>query len=273
MTGGAFSPVHQPTYYFPASPSSVPSQPSNAPSSQPSSSPSELSLLPTASQADSLVPFATADSRIPGLLLLANLSDWVVDRYYPYNNSQPYQIYHNNNISRTVSTLACGAKGGDNEANVGGKGGCIITTVVLNASIQNLYVFPGGRGQLPQPGYNGGGLGHCASEWAGSTQFGGGGGGATDIRTRIDDVFSRIVVAAGGGGCGYDGGMSGLTGGDGGGLTGGDGQNRPRSAAGGTQATGGLGGQYTSWGAPTGLQPNDSMFFVRIFACCLHPPI
>lgn len=87
-------------------------------------------------------------------------------------------------------------------------------------------------------GYNGGGRG---------TRGGSGGGGASDIRLNVNDLNSRIIVAAGGGGCGYN--SCEYTGGTGGGLTGGDGigyNTSNYSTYGATQTSGGYPGSGNS---------------------------
>jgi hypothetical protein len=103
----------------------------------------------------------------------------------------------------------------------GGKGGRVTGVKKFQAST-DLYVYVGGRGgkgyladqdgnqaQYNYAGWNGGGKG---------TRGGSGGGGCTDIRTTLDNVNTRLLVAGGGGGCGS--GMCGVKGGHGGGLTG-----------------------------------------------------
>jgi hypothetical protein len=83
-------------------------------------------------------------------------------------------------------------------------------------------------------GWNGGGR---------ATRSGGGGGGATDVRLIRDDLYSRILVAGGGGGCAYGGVGCDYAGGAGGGSTGASGANaeggRP-GGGGGSQTAGGV---------------------------------
>ena len=89
---------------------------------------------------------------------------------------------------------------------------------------QVLYVMVGRSGGPDYGGWNGGAKGW---QWGGS--------GATDIRTDVDDLHSRLIVAGGAGGYGSDGG------GDGGGDTGGVGLGCQNAADhGGTQTQGGL---------------------------------
>ena len=88
-------------------------------------------------------------------------------------------------------------------------------------------------GMVDDPGaYNGGGRG---------SRGGSGGGGATDIRTVAGDLSSRLLVAAGGGGCGDNG--CEIAGGDGGGLTG-------ENGLGGNPGTGGSPGGPGTGGSP-----------------------
>ena len=83
-----------------------------------------------------------------------------------------------------------------------------------------LYVVVGGEGDSGGTadtgscntrigGFNGGGRG---------SQGGSAGGGGTDLRLTVGDLDSRILVAGGGGGCGYE--SCFFYGGDGGGLAG-----------------------------------------------------
>lgn len=116
-----------------------------------------------------------------------------------------------------------------------------VETSLTVSSGDVLWVYVGGMGQPNGiPGFNGGGNG------SGSAY---GGNGASDIRTVLGDVSSRIVVAAGGGGVGYHGSTcypGGLAG------CGNGSQGSPISTVapyggfGATQVTGGAGGQYSS---------------------------
>ena len=83
----------------------------------------------------------------------------------------------------------------------GGSGGIVMSSIAVSPG-QDLYVYVGGSGD--NGGYNGGGI----------STTGCNGGGATDIRTNITDLQSRIVVAGGGGGgsgCNARGGKAGYT--------------------------------------------------------------
>lgn len=125
--------------------------------------------------------------------------------------------------SGTYRLEVWGAQGGyrTTEAN-GGKGGYSAGNISLNRG-DILYVYVGGSGA--DGGYNGGG----------AKQTYPGGGGATDIRTS-DSLYSRIIVAGGGGSDG----AANKPGGYAGGLTG---QTRTESygsgGEGGTQTAGG----------------------------------
>jgi hypothetical protein len=120
----------------------------------------------------------------------------------------------------------------------GGKGGRVVGSKTFTASTK-LYIFVGQRGgkgymadqngdqsRYNYAGWNGGGRG---------TRGGSGGGGCTDIRTSKTNLQSRILVAAGGGGCGSGG--CDRRGGDGGGTNGQSASDN--QAYGGTQTAGG----------------------------------
>jgi hypothetical protein len=84
---------------------------------------------------------------------------------------------------------------GNNSKGIPGKGGYIYANIPVIPK-QSLYLFIGKMGGNSSKngfgtgGFNGGGDGYNA----------GGGGGATDIRTDIKNLQSRIIVAGGGGG-------------------------------------------------------------------------
>ncbi|MBQ1926417.1 MAG: hypothetical protein II180_09900, partial [Proteobacteria bacterium] len=128
-----------------------------------------------------------------------------------------------------------GAQGG-NSSYDGGKGGYSVGTLNLTAST-NVYIYVGGQGGANSScggatagGFNGGG---------GTYEGYAGGGGGTDIRIGSDTLYSRVIVAGGGGGAG--GGNGPYTGGAGGGTTGamGTGSGSYGEAYGGTQTAGG----------------------------------
>jgi hypothetical protein len=123
-----------------------------------------------------------------------------------------------------------------------------------------LYVLVGGKGTdydcnggppYSAGGYNGGGNVNGP---------GPSGGGASDIRTDLADLNSRLVVAGGGGGLG---GGDALLGGAGGGLTGGDGLccSSPPPGYGGTggsQVAGGTPGGAFGYGGAGGFSLGES---------------
>ena len=85
-------------------------------------------------------------------------------------------------------------------AQAGGKGGYSIGSYTVTKRTI-VYVFIGGKGtdadetfEEKSGGFNGGGFGGTDK----SKKYGsaGGGGGATDIRLSINDLHSRIIVAA-----------------------------------------------------------------------------
>eukprot|EP00596_Hydrurales_sp_CCMP1899_P009232 CAMPEP_0119037754 /NCGR_PEP_ID=MMETSP1177-20130426/6249_1 /TAXON_ID=2985 /ORGANISM="Ochromonas sp, Strain CCMP1899" /LENGTH=177 /DNA_ID=CAMNT_0006999405 /DNA_START=321 /DNA_END=854 /DNA_ORIENTATION=- len=122
-----------------------------------------------------------------------------------------------------------GAQGGY-YSNPGGYGGYIKVSRHAVTPGQFLYIYVGAQGNS----FNGGG--------EGTDYFGTFGGGATDVRTKIDDLTTRILVAGGGGGGAYaSGGRSG------GGLIGeGNIGVDSRIGGGGTQTRGGCCGYGTN---------------------------
>lgn len=106
-----------------------------------------------------------------------------------------------------------GAQGGSNELSSGGKGAYTEGIIYLSKN-QNIYIYVGSEGKTIREsdvtaGYNGGGSGTFLSNLSSSetlSLYGGGGGGATDIRlvdgdwNNASSLKSRIMVAAGGSG-------------------------------------------------------------------------
>ena len=136
-----------------------------------------------------------------------------------------------------------GARGGNITSyyvTSGGLGGRAQGTINLTAG-QVINIYVGGQGQdrlgnhpygsctLTPGGWNGGGANRSAGN-------GSPGGGASDIRVGGNALANRVIVAGGGGGCGW----TYAAGGAGGGLTGGAGTNHPSGP--GTQANGGPAG-------------------------------
>lgn len=123
-----------------------------------------------------------------------------------------------------------GAQGGFSSSYtdlVAGKGGKVSGNIAL-INDDTVHVYIGGRN-----GFNGGGSGSSSS---------GSGGGGTDIRIGGIALTDRVLVAAGGGGQGLNGGYIEEHGGDGGGLIGEsviDQYNPTYAPTGGTQTEGG----------------------------------
>ena len=92
----------------------------------------------------------------------------------------------------------------------GGSGGFISGVLKLKHPTQ-CYVNIGGKGSYEMKtisgGYNGGGANSGRSNYISAT-----GGGATDLRVGVDDVYHRILVAGGGGGTDNDEGNGGCGG-------------------------------------------------------------
>jgi len=116
-------------------------------------------------------------------------------------------------LMRGVYLFECwGAQGGTgckdgSYAFAGGKGAYTSGIIYLSNEC-NFYLYIGGVGKSPKcvkntiadGGWNGGGAG---GEDYNDDDSSGSGGGATDIRITIDDIFSRIMVAAGGSGSAF----------------------------------------------------------------------
>ncbi|MCL2002045.1 glycine-rich protein, partial [Candidatus Saccharibacteria bacterium] len=137
-----------------------------------------------------------------------------------------------------------GAQGGNAGANAGGRGGYSTGTVYLAAGTQ-AWACVGGQGaqasrtpSTPQPGGANGGGGAYRTDNGNGREVATGGGG-TDIRLNINSLYSRVIVAGGGGGAsGNQWGT--VPGGFGGGLTGGISTTAiGQPGGGGTQTAGG----------------------------------
>jgi hypothetical protein len=155
----------------------------------------------------------------------------------------------------SISVDAYGASGGNSRSTaLGGKGGRLQATLSTTPGT-SLYFYIGGKGvdststAAGVGGWNGGGDGGSY----GSIYYGAGGGGASDIRTSIGTLSSRLLVAGAGGGaaCNYcttptdDGGY-------GGGLSGAYSNaiaSGSIAASGGTQSAGGSGNQWSTYSA------------------------
>jgi len=137
-----------------------------------------------------------------------------------------------------------GASDGGGQDNGPQQGGQATGRKVFTAGSQ-IHVYVGGQGaaggvadqgncDTQTGGFNGGGRG---------TRGGSGGGGATDIRTTLGNLSTRLLVAGGAGGCGYGSGTGCQSqGGDGGGLQGDSGSTSQEGSGGGggTQSAGGV---------------------------------
>lgn len=154
------------------------------------------------------------------------------------------------NITLRAGTyqLECwGAQGGDynSTTRLGGKGGYSVGTLTI--SEENIfYLYAGGAGIKTSAvstaqggGFNGGGNAYTTS----NSYLMCGGGGASDVRIGQDSLYSRVIVAGGGGAGTYFNSTGGITGGHGGGLTGEDAYDY------GTSYLGGDGGTQTTAGA------------------------
>lgn len=143
-----------------------------------------------------------------------------------------------------VKRLTIVARGGEADGFLPGLSGRVYAIIPVHPS-DKLYVFVGGSGR--DGGFNGGGAGGTAG-YGYYTEYGAGGGGASDVRIDGDRLKDRVIVAAGGGGGGdswanyrwaYGGKGGGLAGKAGGGLGYG---NTGGGGGGGTQSQGGSGG-------------------------------
>ena len=93
-----------------------------------------------------------------------------------------------------------GAEGGG--YSTPGKGGGIKGFILLRTP-QKYFAFIGAKGIKENNCYTKSTFGGGGSAYGyDTTHFGGSGGGASDLRTKIDDLSSRIIVAGGGGGGG-----------------------------------------------------------------------
>ena len=160
----------------------------------------------------------------------------------------------------TITVDAYGAQGGKssctyNTVASGGLGGRVQSRLSVTAG-EILYLYVGGQGSTASasdmstsPGWNGGGRGGVGN--ASSGYWGSGGGGASDIRTSVGVLNSRMLVAGAGGGASCNGNTTTDNGGAGGGLIGANGvrsADQSVAAGGGTQSAGGVGNTWAGWG-------------------------
>ena len=109
-------------------------------------------------------------------------------------------------IDGTYKLEAWGAQGGNRAYNRGGRGAYATGQLYMNAG-ESIWIYVGGSGDTggKAGGWNGGG----------SRPIHNGGGGATDFRTTKDDLYTRFLVAGGGGSVGSSGHAGGYGGGEG----------------------------------------------------------
>ena len=139
--------------------------------------------------------------------------------------------------------LECwGAQGGSYSTAYGGRGGYVSGVLVLKEETK-LFCRAGGQPetvstvqQTVPGGFNGGGSGYCRS-YSGTSTYGQGGGGASDVRVGEDSLYARVAVAGGGGGSAQvDAAATKYGGGEAGGS--------PVSGYGATQTSAGAGGSF-----------------------------
>ena len=155
--------------------------------------------------------------RAGGLLLIVTLlalvtnSAWAEEQYVLSVGQSPFVVPAGVTGLHVEATAAGGGAGAGYTARAGGSGALVNGNVPVTPG-STLYVTNGGRGQnaTASPGAggsNGGASGNVG--FSGSFESGtpgGGGGGATDLRTLPigdpDSLLSRLIVAGGGGGGG-----------------------------------------------------------------------
>ena len=131
-----------------------------------------------------------------------------------------------------------GADGGGTTQYPGGKGGYSKGTITLK-SPTSIYIYVGEGNRVDGTSrirtFGGGGWGYS------STPTRGAGGGASDVRVLVDDLYNRVIVAGGGGGSLTNSTTGNPTTAHGGGLIGGNGGT---VTTGGTQTAGGISSSY-----------------------------
>ncbi|MBE6161076.1 MAG: hypothetical protein E7158_02490 [Firmicutes bacterium] len=151
---------------------------------------------------------------------------------FPYSGHAQEWVAPTDGIYRFETWGAQGGyRGGDNA----GRGGYSSGYLYVKKG-DRFYVYVGGSGQTHQ-GWNGGGKRNGFSHY---------GGGATDIRFNTDSLYSRLIVAGGGGTDGADRNCGGSGGLDGGGTCGGCGSG---GAGASINGGGGNGGSFGQGGA------------------------
>ena len=163
------------------------------------------------------------------------------------NTAQVFNVI----VSGYYKLQVWGAQGGSYDTSyIGGKGGYAEGVVYLNTG-DTIYVYTGGQpsgyntsatsNNTNAGGFNGGGAGRTYS-YSGTTTYGLGGGGATDIRLNSDTLYNRIIVAGGGSGA-----TNGTNGYAGGGTT-----SQGYSGYTASQSSAGTGGSFGVGGASSG---------------------
>ncbi|GHU08160.1 hypothetical protein FACS189431_3910 [Alphaproteobacteria bacterium] len=136
-----------------------------------------------------------------------------------------------------------GAQGGSSTA-AGGNGGYSVGQVTLATGTQ-LFIYVGQQGYLG--GASAGTFGGGGTVNGNSYTNAGRGGGASDVRIGTDSLYTRAIVAGGGGGA-----ISNIVGGAGGGENGIMGGTGTNGGLGGTQTAGGTGRANGAWGVGAG---------------------
>ncbi len=173
-------------------------------------------------------------------------------RFNYTGSPQNYTVPTGVTALRLVVAGARGAQG--NNGYKASPGGVSEGTLAVTPG-QLLFVMVGGTGGgtastcSPAGGWNGGSAGN-----SGPASLGCGGGGASDVRTDLNDLHSRIIVAGGGGGPPGSGGTAGAGGGTvGGAACAQDGFGKD-TVPGGNQTSGGNAGQRGAGGFGIGGQ-------------------
>ncbi len=216
--------------------------------------PIDITVTAPTGQCDAVVTFAdpTAED---------NCSTVSGSQTFTYINGTEFFTVPNGVTEITVDLVGAGGGAGgwptNYTQNQGGLGGQVQGTIAVTPG-QTIEIYVGGRGEDGSPaggaggGFNGGGDGYY---WGPGSYWGGGGGGASDIRIGGSTLVDRMLVAGGGGGGGFDyfACCNQERGGNGGDLNGEAGSygsvvGYPYAGGGGTQTSGGIGGNYSGWG-------------------------
>lgn len=208
---------------------------SYTPSVLPSVKPTTPTMVPTIapSKIPSVIPTTAGPTYIPSFTP-TSLDSVIFDYSGAYETlivptgatSMTVVVYGAGNTVFVDGTTSC----------YGGKGASVTASFAVTGG-STYYVYVGGQGGVPAAGFNGGAIGGV------SVSSSSGGSGATDIRTSIGDLSTRIIVAGGGGGSCVHGNLC-IVGGDSGQLGSSGGSYASYSGGGGgSQSAGGsLGG-------------------------------